>query len=154
MARPEGTKYIQTSEELWQWFLEYQQDTKANPIKKHVFVGKDGDSAEEKRERPLTIEGFRNFCRRKGCEVRQYLENDDERYNDYIGICRAIKEEIRQDQIEGGMVMIYNPSITQRLNGLVEKTDNNNTNLNKNVTVEVVNTNVPLANNESEIKQD
>jgi hypothetical protein len=30
---------------------------------------------------------------------------------------------IRQDQIEGGMVGQYNPSITQRLNGLTEKTD-------------------------------
>jgi len=28
---------------------------------------------------------------------------------------------IRQDQISGGMVGQYNPSITQRLNGLVEK---------------------------------
>jgi hypothetical protein len=27
---------------------------------------------------------------------------------------------IRQDQIEGGMAGVYNPSITQRLNGLKE----------------------------------
>jgi hypothetical protein len=30
---------------------------------------------------------------------------------------------IRQDQIEGGMVGQFNPSITQRLNSLTEKTD-------------------------------
>ena len=123
MARPVGTKYIKTPEELCDLFLEYQKETKGNPILKHVFVGKDGDSEMEKRERPLTIEGFRNFCRRKICEVRQYLENDDNSYADYLGVCRAIKEEIRQDQIEGGMAMIYNPSITQRLNGLVEKAE-------------------------------
>ena len=29
---------------------------------------------------------------------------------------------MRQDQIEGGMAGMYNPSITQRLNSLVEKT--------------------------------
>jgi len=125
MARPTGTKYIKTPEELWDLFLEYQKQTKDNPILKHVFVGKDGDSAMEKRERPLTIEGFRNFCRRKICEVRQYLENDDNSYVDYLGVCRAIKEEIRQDQIEGGMAMIYNPSITQRINGLKETTESN-----------------------------
>ena len=34
---------------------------------------------------------------------------------------RAGREEIREDQIIGGMLSFYNPSITQRLNGLVEK---------------------------------
>ena len=34
-----------------------------------------------------------------------------------------IEDEIRTDQIEGGMVGQFNPSITQRLNGLTEKTD-------------------------------
>ena len=32
-------------------------------------------------------------------------------------------DEIRQDQIEGGMSGIYNPSITQRLNGLTDKSE-------------------------------
>ena len=35
----------------------------------------------------------------------------------------GIKKAIRRDQIEGGMVGQYNPSITQRLNNLTEKTD-------------------------------
>ena len=34
-----------------------------------------------------------------------------------------IREVIRRDQIEGGMVGQYNPSITQRLNGLKEQTE-------------------------------
>jgi len=121
MARPDGTKYIETPEKLWGWFEEYVIKTKSKPILKMVFVGKDGKKDFEERERPLTMEGFMNFCRRKGCEVRQYFSNDDKRYNDYISICHAIKQEIRQDQVEGGMAMIFNPSITQRLNGLVEK---------------------------------
>jgi hypothetical protein len=37
---------------------------------------------------------------------------------------------IRNDQIDGGMVGQYNSSITQRLNGLVEKTENKNENTN------------------------
>ena len=36
--------------------------------------------------------------------------------------CSHIKELIRLDQISGGMAGIYNPSITQRLNGLKEET--------------------------------
>ena len=73
------------------------------------------------RERPLTIEGFQNYCRRNvGC-VHDYFANTNDAYNDYSSICRAIRDEIRQDQIEGGMVNIYNPSITQRLNNLTDK---------------------------------
>ena len=34
-----------------------------------------------------------------------------------------IKKEIRENQITGGMLGIYNPSITQRLNNLVEKVE-------------------------------
>jgi hypothetical protein len=44
-------------------------------------------------------------------------------YEDYRTICKCIEDEIRTDQIEGGMVGQYNPSITQRLNGLTEKQD-------------------------------
>jgi hypothetical protein len=50
-----------------------------------------------------------------------YFNNKDGAYENYSMVCRAIKHEIRQHQIEGGMAGIYNPSITQRLNGLVEK---------------------------------
>jgi len=116
-------KYIETPEKMWELFEEYRTSTKNNPILVQDFVGKDGNEVHRERERPLTMEGFKNFCRRKvGC-VEQYFTNQDELYTEYIGLCRAIREEIRQDQIEGGMASIYNPSITQRLNGLTEKTD-------------------------------
>jgi hypothetical protein len=55
--------------------------------------------------------------------VHQYFENRDNRYNEYVAICSRIKRTIRQDQIEGGMVGQFNPSITQRLNNLTERTD-------------------------------
>ena len=126
MARPKGTKYIETPEKMWELFEAYKKETKANPIRKHVFVGKDGNPDYELRERPLTFEGFKNYCRRNVSEVEQYFINPDKRYNDYVSICRAIKDEIKQDQIEGGMAMIYNPSITQRLNGLTEKIEQTN----------------------------
>jgi hypothetical protein len=43
-----------------------------------------------------------------------------------VTICTHIKEIVRQDQIEGGMVGQYNPSITQRLNGLKEQVEQTN----------------------------
>jgi hypothetical protein len=119
-------KYIETPEVMAQLFEDYKNECKTNPRKKHVFVGKDGTSDYELLERPLTIEGFRVYCYDKiGC-VKQYFDNPDKRYNEYITICSHIREVIRRDQIEGGMVGQYNPSITQRLNGLKESIEQTN----------------------------
>jgi hypothetical protein len=114
-------KYIETPEKMWELFEQYRAKTKSNPRKKMVFVGKDGNKDYELLETPLTFEGFYNYCYDTiGC-IDQYFENRDERYTDYVAICSRIKREIREDQITGGMVGQYNPSITQRLNGLVDK---------------------------------
>ena len=57
-------------------------------------------------------------------DISHYFANLDKRYTEYVAICSRIRKAVRNDQIEGGMAGIYNPSITQRLNGLTEKTDN------------------------------
>jgi hypothetical protein len=114
-------KYIETPQRMWELFEAYRKDIKDNPRVRHVFVGKDGNSDFERLERPLTIEGFKNYCYDVVGDITAYLVNRDNAYNDYSTICTRIKETIRQDQIEGGMVGQYNPSITQRLNGLSEK---------------------------------
>lgn len=116
-------KYIETPEKMWELFEAYRQNVKKNPRRKHVFVGKDGESKTERLECPLTMEGFKEFCyERIGC-VEHYFTNKDDVYKDYFGICSRIKNVIRRDQIEGGMVGQYNPSITQRLNGLADKSE-------------------------------
>lgn len=114
-------KYIESPEKLWEYFLSYKAEVKKNPIKVQDYVGKDAEMVYREKEKPLTDKGFYNYCRRNvGC-VKQYFDNQDKLYTEYITICSHIKEEIDQDQIEGGMAGIYNASITQRLNGLVEK---------------------------------
>lgn len=72
--------------------------------------------------------------------MKQYFDNQDKLYDQYITICTHIKEEIDQDQIEGGMAGIYNPSITQRLNNLTERTDitTDGKDLNTSIKVEIV----------------
>lgn len=120
MGVPKAIPNAKRFEEL---FEEYRKDTKTNPIKKMVFVGRDGDQRMEHRERPLTMEGFENYLYKRGIisDLSDYFENKEGRYSAFVHICRAVKKIIRQDQIEGGMAMIYNPSITARINGLVEK---------------------------------
>jgi hypothetical protein len=114
-------KYIETPERLWEIFKEYRDYVKSRPRTNHVFVGKDGNDARQELERPLTMEGFRVYCFENHSCVKQYFDNPDKRYDAYITICSYIRDIIRQDQIEGGMVGQYNASITQRLNGLVDK---------------------------------
>lgn len=125
MARPAGTKNIKTPELMWEYFDQYRKETKQNPIQVQDFVGKDAIEVNRKKERCLTFEGFTNWLEDNGIitDVTDYFENKDKRYTDYIRVCSRIKRTIRQDQIEGGMVGIYNPSITQRLNSLAEQTE-------------------------------
>ena len=105
---------------LWN---EYKEDVikQSNEWLEVQYVGKDGDKRETPKKVPLTMEGFKRFCYNNyGC-VKQYFDNKDDLYNDFVTICSRIKDEIRENQIIGGMLGFYNPSITQRLNNLVDK---------------------------------
>jgi hypothetical protein len=119
-------KYIETPEKLLEYFEEYKKETKNNPIQVQDYVGKDAEMVYRTKERPLTIDGFEVWLFKKGIisDLSNYFANSDNRYSDYSTICSHIKKEVRSDQIEGGMAGIYNPSITQRLNNLVERQEN------------------------------
>ncbi len=118
-------KYIESPEELWGWFCKYREDKKSDPIQVVDYVGKDAIKVLKPHQRPLTMAGFSAWLFENDVikDVWHYFTNADNKYDEYLDICRAIKEIIRTDQIEGGMVGIYNPSITQRLNSLTEKSE-------------------------------
>lgn len=118
-------KYIESPEKMWEYFQRYKKEVKQDVILVHDFVGKDAEEVYRRKERPLTLEGFENWCADNEIieDLGHYFANTDNRYDDYRTICSRIKKVIRQDQIEGGMAGIYNPSITQRLNNLVERTE-------------------------------
>lgn len=119
-------KYIETPEKLLEYFEEYKKETKNNPIQVQDYVGKDAEMVYRTKERPLTIDGFECWCYDNGIisDLSQYFANTEQRYSEYQTICSRIKKAVRTDQIEGGMAGIYNPSITQRLNNLVERQEN------------------------------
>jgi hypothetical protein len=121
MGKP---KYIETPEILWQHFEEYKKETKSKPFLVKDWVGKDALDVYREKERPLTMEGFECWLSNQNiiADLSHYFSNYEQRYTDYLAICSRVKKSIRQDQIEGGMAGMYNPSITQRLNNLVEKT--------------------------------
>jgi hypothetical protein len=116
-------KYIETPDKMWEYFVSYKKQVKKEPIIVKDWVGKDAMDVYREKERPLTLEGFENWCADNNIieNLDNYFANSNDKYSEYSSICSRIRKAIRQDQIEGGMVGIYNPSITQRLNGLVDK---------------------------------
>lgn len=119
-------KAIESPEKMWELFLKYKEYTKANPIEVQDFVGKDATEVWRQKERPLTMEGFECFVADidgMPWSLDHYFANREERYTDFVSICSRIRREIRNHQIAGGLAGIYNPSITQRLNGLVDKSE-------------------------------
>ncbi len=112
-------KHIETPEKLYELFEAYKANRKPREIQKATATG----VKSEWHTPPLTMEGFEIYCFNEVGSIDHYFRNTDNSYSEYLPICSNIKREIRNDQIEGGMVGQYNPSITQRLNGLTEKTD-------------------------------
>ena len=123
MGRPRN---IESPDELWKIFQEYVADSKQKEKEwlKIQYVGKEGEKREDALKLPLTIEGFKRYCWdvEVGC-IDHYLKNTNNEYAEYCHICSRIKNSIRENQILGGMLGVFNPSITQRLNSLVENTD-------------------------------
>lgn len=114
-------KYIETPEKMWEHFQKYRKETKS---RKRIIQKATGRGVmNQEMEIPLTIEGFSNWLFENNItsNLHDYLANTRGAYDNFSSICKRIREIVRQDQIEGGMCGQYNPSITQRLNNLVDK---------------------------------
>jgi hypothetical protein len=118
-------RIFQTPDDLMNAFSRYKELVKkqAGQWLKVQYVGKDGQRVTDGQMPPLTIDGFEIFCYDNYGMVEQYFNNKDGYYEDFVTICSRIRKEIRTNQITGGMLGFYNPSITQRLNSLEEKTE-------------------------------
>ena len=121
------TRIFKEPNDILKAFEEYKADLKIkeNEWLKVQYVGKNGSKVEDPLKLPLTMEGFERYCHEHYGTVSHYFNNTDNYYEDFCTICSRIKTEIRENQITGGLLNVFNPSITQRLNGLVDKTDNN-----------------------------
>lgn len=129
MAETTGRpKMIPTGDDMWQLFMCYKTWAKSNPKLVKDWVGKDADEVFREKERCLSLEEFEDWVADNGgpWSLEHYFANTDNRYQDFITVCARIRRSVRADQITGGMAGIYNASITQRLNNLVERTENNN----------------------------
>ena len=106
----QNNKNYYLKEESLEWF-------------KVSYVGKEAQRMEDSFKLPYTMDGFEVFCYKNyGC-VEQYFKNQNGYYDEFVPICSYIKKEIRNNQITGGLLGVYNPSVTQRLNNLKEQTE-------------------------------
>lgn len=115
---------IKDPEHLYELFQGYKKKVKSEPFLVKDWVGKDAEEVYREKEKPLTFEGFECYVWDIGVTkgLDHIFSNQGGKYRRFLDICSRIKREIRADQIAGGMAGMYNPSITQRLNNLVEKT--------------------------------
>lgn len=119
------TRIFKSPDELEHAWTLYKESLREEALDwvKVQYVGKDGDRVTDPLKLPYTMEGFEVFCYKNFGTVEQYFKNKDEYYTDFVPICSHIKKEIRSNQITGGLLGVYNPSITQRLNSLVDKSE-------------------------------
>jgi len=118
------TRIFKTPDELEHAWKLYKEDllVQATDWLKIQYVGKEGQRMTDAMKLPYTMDGFEVFCYNNyGC-VEQYFKNKDGYYTEFVPICSHIKKEIRSNQITGGLLGVYNPSITQRLNSLQDTT--------------------------------
>ena len=118
-------KYIETPQKLWELFVAYKKEVKENPIIVKDWVGKDSDEVYREKEKPLTMVGFECYVMEHTDitypDLTVYFEGKEESYKDYFPISSRIDREIKNDQLTGGMVMLYSQKLTARINGLVDK---------------------------------
>ena len=118
-------KYIESPEKMWELFKCYKSSIDSNKDwEKFQYVGRDGDRVSDPLKVPYTMEGFENYVANidgMPQSLERYFANSNDDYNEFLTICSRIRREIRENQITGGLLGFYNPSITQRLNGLTDK---------------------------------
>jgi hypothetical protein len=113
--------------EIWKLFEEYKIYCSENP--RFTFTASLGKIVKVPHFKPLTIEGFETFCYSKSLTISHYFENREGRYSEFCDIVTRIKREIRGDQLEGAFVGQYSSNIVARINGISEKTENINRNI-------------------------
>lgn len=121
------SRIFKTPDELLNVWHAYKNELKdkSKEWPKVQYVGKEAERKVDYPVLPLTLEGLYRYCWETDIgTIEQYFTNKGGYYDDFVSICSRIKLEIREQQITGGMIGAYNPSITQRLNSLVDKQEN------------------------------
>ena|SRR3990167_7925103 len=123
MARPFGTKNIETPELLWQLFEQYVAHEAKSPMFKVEYVGKEGNKVNTPLQVPITFEGFECWVEDNGYinDLGTYSANRDGRYTDYVPIVSRIRNNCFSQNFKGAAVGLFNANLIAKKLGLIEK---------------------------------
>jgi len=118
-------------EELYPYFEQLKAETKANPYKVIDWVGKDATEVVRKKERPITFIGFEGWLAKNGIvyHLGHYSDPKNESYAEYLPIIARIKAECRADTVEGALSGMFNSNLAARIEGITEKSEVTQTNV-------------------------
>ena len=136
-------KAIKTPQKLWELACDYfktiderpflKQEQRKSPIKIEKGAIIDEDLREEIKNpvieletiRPYTWAGFEAYLFEKGIitNLDDYRQNVDNRYQDYVGIIRAIGKVMFAQKFEGAAAGAFNANIIARELGLADKSE-------------------------------
>ena len=136
------TKNLKGEKEFLQLWDDYKKEVDEDPHVEEVSNNK-GGITKLKRPRPYTRQGFQSYVYRvRGFHIHQYIDNYENRYDEYLGVVTCVRAEWENDQISGALTGRYkSPNLVARLNNIKEQIDNVNTNNNRDLL-----SNDPLSN--------
>jgi hypothetical protein len=125
MARPFGTKYIETPERMWELFEQYVKHEAERPMTRRDHVGKEGKPVDTPLMVPITFEGFECYLADLGIinDLGDYACNQDNRYAEYSPIVTRIRKNCFVQNLKGAAVGLFNANIIAKKLGLIEKTE-------------------------------
>lgn len=123
MARVGRPNKINSPEELWQYFLDYVDHAKSNPMYKVQYVGKDGREEYQPLNVPITFEGFECYLADKNIiqDLGLYASNSRGRYKQYVTIIARIRKNCFVNNFNGAAVGLFSPNLIARKLGLTDK---------------------------------
>jgi hypothetical protein len=125
MARPVGTKNIESPERLWELFESYVMHERDHPMHKVEYVGKDGIEKHTPLETPITFMGFECWLANQEIitDLSHYSANTDGAYNDYRTIITRIQNNCYVHNFKGAAVGLFNANLIARKLGIKDNSE-------------------------------
>lgn len=125
MSKAGRPNKIQSPEELWQYFLDYVENAKNNPMYKVEYVGKEGREEFKPLATPITFEGFECYLADKDIiqDLGDYASNKNGRYKRFSTIITRIRKNCFVNNFNGAAVGLFSPNLIARKLGLTDKVE-------------------------------
>jgi hypothetical protein len=119
-------KYIQSPEQLKEYFDQYVIKEFKSPMHKVEYVGKDGEMVNTPLMVPITFEGFELYLCELGIisDLGDYSSNKDGRYAEYATIITHIRKHCFVQNYKGAAVGLFNANLVAKKLGLIATTEN------------------------------